>query len=87
MEPEGAVRAFHRSNSTRNLRYLEYLGDGDSASFLKVKASKPYGEDLITKSECIGHIQKRVGARLRRLCNGYKEKKLSDGKPLKEKTD
>ena len=85
MEPEGAVRAFHRSNSTRNLRYLEYLGDGDSASFLKVKASKPYGEDLITKSECIGHIQKRVGARLRRLCNGYKGKKLSDGKPLKGK--
>ena len=64
MKPEGAVRTFHRSNSTRNLRYLEYLGDGDSASFLKVKASKPYGEDLITKSECIEHIQKRVGARL-----------------------
>jgi len=39
MEPEGAVKIFSRFEATRNLRYIDYLGDGDSASFLKVKES------------------------------------------------
>ena len=74
MEPEGAIKIFARSDSERNLRYTEYLGDGDSSSFLKVKENKPYGEDIIKKSECVGHIQKRMGSRLRKLCTAYKEK-------------
>ena len=40
MKPEGAVKIFSRSEATRNLRYIEYLGDGNSASFLIVKESK-----------------------------------------------
>jgi len=52
---------------------------------MKVKDSKPYGEDLIKKSECIGHVQKRLGTRLRKLCNSYTGQKLSDGKPIKGK--
>ena len=42
----------------------------------------PYGDVIVSKSECIGHIQKRIGARLQRLCQQYKGKKLEDGKPL-----
>ena len=72
---KGAVKIFARSEIERNLRYTEYLGDGDSSSFLQVKSSQSYGDKLITKSKCIGHIQKRVGTR-------YKRKKLSNGKPL-----
>ena len=53
MEPKGAVQIFARYETERDLRYMEYLGDGDSSSFLKVKESKPHGEDLVTKSECI----------------------------------
>ena len=86
MEPKGAVQIFARSETERDLRYIEYLGDGDSSSFLRVKESKPYGEDLVTKSECIGHIQKRVGTRLRKMCNQFKGKKLSNGKPLTGKS-
>ena len=82
MEPEGAIRIFSRSVAERGLRYTEYLGDGDSASYSKVKESMPYGDVIVSKSEFIGHIQKRVGARLRRLCQQYKGKKLEDGKPL-----
>ena len=83
MEAAGAVKIFSRSQAKYRLRYMEYLRDGDSSSFLKVKESKPYGtEDLITKSECIGHIQKRVGTRLQRLCANYKVKKLRDGKSI-----
>ena len=71
MEPEGVVRIFARSELERGLRYMEYLEDGDSSSFLKVKESKPHGEHVIKKNECIGHIQKRLGTRLRKLCDVY----------------
>lgn len=43
--------------------------------------AKPYGEDLIVqKLECIGHVQKRMGSRLRKL--KFSGAKLPDGKPL-----
>ncbi|GFX90329.1 uncharacterized protein TNCV_3849041 [Trichonephila clavipes] len=65
MEAVGAFRIFERSLSKRDLKYTEYYGDGDSKGFLKVKDI--YGENSVTKLECIGHIQKRVGSRLRKL--------------------
>ena len=43
MEPAGAVKMFHRSVQKHQLRYMSYIGDGDTASFAEVKASKPYG--------------------------------------------
>ena len=49
-------------------KYNKYLGDGDSKGFMRVLESKPYGEDTnIEKLECIGHVQKRMGSRLRKL--------------------
>ncbi|GBO02244.1 hypothetical protein AVEN_236347-1 [Araneus ventricosus] len=65
MESVGAFRIFERSVMKRELQYTEYYGDGDSKAFLKVKDI--YGEDTFTKLECIGHVQKRVGSRLRKL--------------------
>ena len=45
--------------------------------------SKPYGEDtIIEKRECIGHVQKRVGGRLRKLKEKYHGVKPSDGKTI-----
>ena len=83
MEAIGAARIFLRSEESRKLRYTQYLGDGDSASFKKVSDQKPYGEDVeIEKLECVGHVQKRCGTRLRRLINDNKGKKLDDGKGL-----
>ena len=59
------------------------IGDGDTKSFKKVLESKPYGNDLIPcKLECVGHVQKRLGTRLRKLRNDMKGKKLSDGKGI-----
>ena len=44
----------------------ELYGDGDSKSFSGVE--NIYGpEKKVTKFECIGHYQKRVGSRLRKL--------------------
>ncbi|GFT72876.1 uncharacterized protein TNCV_2319081 [Trichonephila clavipes] len=65
MEAVGAFRIFERSLIKRDLQYTEYYGDGDSKGFLQVKDI--YGENNVTKLECIGHIQKRVGSRLRKL--------------------
>ncbi|GFW73499.1 uncharacterized protein TNCV_2801631 [Trichonephila clavipes] len=67
MEAVGAFRIFERSLIKRDLQYTEYYGDGDSKGFLQVKDI--YGENSVTKLECIGHIQKRVGSRLRKLKN------------------
>ncbi|GFU18849.1 uncharacterized protein TNCV_1085861 [Trichonephila clavipes] len=65
MEPVGAYGLFERSRETRKLEYVEFYGDGDSKSHLVVKDI--YGIDNVRKYECIGHIQKRVGSKLRIL--------------------
>lgn len=82
MEVEGAVKIFQRSLSQYGLRYLNYLGDGDSKAYKAVVAAKPYGEVAIEKLECIGHVEKRMGTRLRRLKDSYKNQKLDDKKSL-----
>ena len=80
MEAVGAVNMFGRSESERGLRYVKYLGDGDSKGFMKVNESKPYGDLLTEKLECVGHVMKRLGCRLRKWKKDMKGKKLSDGK-------
>lgn len=65
MEVVGASRMFRRSIEERKLQYAEYYGDGDSKAFVNVKDT--YGQDSVVKLECIGHVQKRVGSRLRKL--------------------
>lgn len=63
-----------RSEQHLGLRYTRYLGDGDSKGFAAVLDDKFYGEDVpITKLECVGHLQNRVGTRMRRLKAGTKK--------------
>lgn len=78
METDGMVRIFQRSAEKRSARYVSYIGDGDTKTFLAVVESKPYKDVTINKLECVGHIQKRMGTRLRKL----KQTKLSDGKSI-----
>ena len=83
METVGAVWIFERSLATRGLICKDMLGDGDSATYNAIVENKPYGEDCIpNKLECIGHVQKRVGSRLRKLKSTNKGLKLDDGKGL-----
>lgn len=65
MEPEGAKRMFGRSIQKHRLRYSDYYGDGDSKSHIAVE--NIYDGIKVMKKECIGHVQKRVGNRLRKL--------------------
>lgn len=81
MEVEGDKRICLRSEAKLGLKYTKYLGDGDSKGFAAVLESKPYGDD-IEKLECVGHVQKRLGTRLRKLKLANKGLKLADGKGL-----
>ncbi|GFX67858.1 uncharacterized protein TNCV_1565591 [Trichonephila clavipes] len=77
----GMVRIFQRSLSHRSVRYTSYIGDGDSKTFSSITASNPYEEDItVSKIECVGHVQKRMGTRLRKL--KQMSSKLSDGKSI-----
>ncbi|GFU54021.1 uncharacterized protein TNCV_246511 [Trichonephila clavipes] len=80
MEVEGALRIFNRSEVLHNLRYTPYLGDGDSKAYKAVLESKPYKDVNIEKLECVGHVEKRMGTRLRAL--KLKGKKLEGKKSL-----
>ncbi|GFT56205.1 uncharacterized protein TNCV_130011 [Trichonephila clavipes] len=83
MEVDGVLRIFNRSEKLHNLKYSNYIGDGDTKTFNALSENKPYGDDhLIQKIECVGHVQKRMGTRLRKLKLVYSKKKLSDGKTI-----
>ena len=72
MEKVGAIKIYERSVSKHKLYYTSFYGDGDSKSYSAVKEF--YGpKKPVNKFECIGHYQKRIGCRLRKL---RKEKKL-----------
>ena len=68
MEKLSAVNIFKRSARNMMCDTVHILGMVTQEFYAAVVASKPYGEDLIPKKdECVGHVQKRVGTRLRRM--------------------
>ena len=74
MEASGAVTLWNRSVELHNFCYTTFIGDGDSSSSKKVVESKPYREDVsITKSDCVGHVQKRMGKNLHNLQVTWKD--------------
>ena len=65
MEIAGVQAIFSRSITKHNLRYTDFYGDGDNKSHKSVEDIYP--DTKVIKRECIGHVQKRVGSRLRKL--------------------
>ena len=87
MEASAAVEIFSRSVETRRLKYTTFVGDGDSSCFGRVKEAmeKKYGDAYeVTKEECVGHVQKRLGTALRKY---KKDKNLLMIKQLEERED
>jgi len=79
MESKSAIKLFQRSIEKRSLQYKYYLGDGDSSAFQTIIREKPYGNDYtVYKLECVNHVSKRVVARLKKLKNDYKNKKVNN---------
>lgn len=73
MEAEGACRLYERSLRKHGMRYIPFVGDGDSKSYTSVTKSEPYGPGVfIPKEDCIGHVMKRMGTALRKVLTDYK---------------
>lgn len=42
------------------------MGDGDAKTFNAILKLQPYGHEFeVKKNECVGHVEKRMGTRLR----------------------
>lgn len=83
MEVVGVLHMFRQSEASRRVRYRYYLGDGDSAAFPTVIRENLYGPDCpIEKLECVSHVRKRMGTRLRKLKLKIGKTALSDGKKI-----
>ena len=91
MEAEAAVVLWSRSVEHFGLRYIVLVGDGDSSAYKSVTSmnngSGPYGRSKpVEKQECINHVGKRLGSRLRKLRNDmWEEKTYKSGKKYKHK--
>jgi len=66
MEVDAMRELFSRSVKKHGVMYIKYIGDGDSKTYTGLVNAKPYGDEIeIIKKECVGHVQKRMGTRLR----------------------
>ena len=85
METQGAKEIFLRSIEKYGLKYVEFVGDGDSGCFGAVRevCEKEYGgEYVVRKEECVGHVQKRMGTGLPEYKRKNRGRKLRDGKTV-----
>ena len=82
VEESGLKVCFMTSIKTNKLQYTDYIGDWDSKSYNDIYHADPYRGIVVNKLECIGHIQKRVGTRLRNLKAANTKTVLSDRKKL-----
>ena len=56
MEVAAAINMFKRSIPYLNLRYVRYIGDGDTKPHQSVVESAPYDNCTIDKLEWVGHV-------------------------------
>jgi len=74
MEVDSVQEMFNASSQKFGVHYTNYIGDGDSKTFQAILNLNPYGDECpVRKSECVNHVEKRMGTRLRNI---KKEKKL-----------
>ena len=60
----------------------DFLGDGDSKARNLLVQEAVYGVTQVKKLECVGHVQKRLGSRLRSLKKRLGAIRLEDGKGI-----
>ena len=85
MEKAGATEIFLRSIDSIGLKYCTFVGDGDTGRYgtVREKCKQVYGDEYpVTKEECVGHIQKRLGSALRENTRKKQGIKLADGKSV-----
>lgn len=80
MDAAGALAICQRSVNNYGVRYVDFLGDGDSKSHKVLVDEAVYGDVEVTKLECVGHVQKRLGSQLHSLKK--RTGRLANGKGL-----
>jgi len=68
MEVDAATKMFARADEKNGVSYINYVGDGDCKTFKAIVEQNPN----VKKKECIDHVQKRMGTRLRKLVSNTK---------------
>ena len=63
MEPDIITEGFQRSEEMHGLRYMRFIGDGDSSVFHNIVTSVTYGRH-VKKEECANHAVKCYRTRL-----------------------
>ena len=64
MGVDAVIEMFQRSESLYNVKYANYIGDGDSKTFRGILDSEPYDDFIVSKKERNDHVQKRMDTRL-----------------------
>ena len=67
MEVDAVKEMFERSEQLLGVKYENYIGDGDTKTFKALLDMQPYEQLEMKKKECVGHVQKRIGTRLRKV--------------------
>lgn len=67
MKVNAVIEMFSRSETLHDLKYANYIGDGDSKTFKGIKGTNPYENLEVQRKKCIYHVQKRMGTCLRNL--------------------
>lgn len=70
MEVDAMREMFARSEKSLGVKYSNYIGDGDTKTFKALLDLDPYDDIAVQKKECVGHVQKRMGSRLRAVKKG-----------------
>ncbi|XP_043257881.1 uncharacterized protein LOC122400460 [Colletes gigas] len=79
MEVDAMKEMFLRSEEKFGVKYRNYIGDGDSKTYKAILDINPYRDDFpVSKSEFVGHVEKRMSTRLRNII--IKEKLGGKGK-------
>ncbi|CAF1178976.1 unnamed protein product [Rotaria sordida] len=82
MEASCILRMFRRSQKKYGVRYVKYVGDGDSKTFSKLKKETPYKGIEIQKIEDINHFGKHLKRALEKIKRQCDKTMLSDGKRI-----
>ncbi|XP_011858297.1 PREDICTED: uncharacterized protein LOC105555866 [Vollenhovia emeryi] len=64
IEVDGVKEVFGRSIEKYGVMYTRYIGDGDTKTFKGIIDFNPYNVP-VKKLECVLHVKKRMGSRLR----------------------
>jgi len=85
MEVDAVIEMFKRSMEKFGAQYRNYIGDGNSKTYSWILKAAPYGDKEVIKKECIGHVQKRMGTRLRDCVKKNVKIVEKDGKKRQKK--